>query len=302
MAYLILAHQNPCQLRRLVGRLYNENTGIFIHLDKKVENRQVFYNLLNGLKNVHFIEKQVPVCWGAFSMIEATLAGLSEVIRSNDSYDYINLLSGMDYPIKSNNDIFEFFNKNKNREFLYYRESPSPDLPFGGIDRYEYYYNYDNNVTDKSMYEKEMKDRGIKRDFIPWFKPYHGTQWWSLTTRCAEYVLEQASQNLELMNFYRYTKFPDEQFFQTIIMNSGFAENVVNENLRYIDWSNQNLYNRDWNTNPPHPKTLTVYDFKKLSYSTKLFARKFDEKTDKVVLDYIDNHLNSGHQAQPARN
>ena len=301
LAYLILAHKNPSQLQRLVGRLSNEDTFIFIHLDKKAENNQVFYNLLNGRKNVFFIEKQVSVSWGAFSMIEATLAGLSEILRFDSSFDRINLLSGMDYPIKSNTFIRDFFNKNQEREFLYYRPSPSPDLPLGGIDRYEYYYDYDNRTTEMDAYEIEMKAQGKKRPFIPGYIPYHGTQWWSLTSACAGYVLQQVSQEPELLNFYRYTKFSDEQFFQTIIMNSGFAGNVINDNLRYIDWSNQNPYSVDWKTNPPHPKTLTKDDYLKLRYSTKLFARKFDENTDRYILDYMDSLISPSHQAQPAR-
>lgn len=291
LAYLILAHKNPDQLKRLITRLNNEFTSIFIHLDKKTDDRQTFYDIANSFKNVYFIKQQVAVNWGAFSMVEATLNSLSEILEYDRTFDYINLLSGMDYPIKNNEDIYNFFLKNSSREFLYYRETPSPDLPLGGRDRYEYYYSYDSEISNKNEYEIEMKTRGIKRKFIDGVKPYHGTQWWSLTGGCVDHVLKYINENMEFINYYRYTKFPDEQFFQTAVMNSKYAGNVTNDSLRHIDWSQNNWLTIDWTINQPHPKTFTLSDFNQLKQSPKLYARKFDESIDKVILNNIDHMI-----------
>jgi hypothetical protein len=290
LAYLILAHKDLEQLQRLIGRLSNKDTDIFIHLDQKAGDEAAAFIVSSLLKNVFFIKKRVDVRWGAYSMIQATLNGLAEIVE-HATYDYINLLSGSDYPLKSNREIINFFTGNKGREFIHFRENPSPELPLGGSDRFEYYYDYDNTVANKDEYELEMKARNIKRLFINGIKPYHGSQWWSLTGQCIGYVLKAAAANKELINFYRYTKFPDEQFFQTIIMNSEFARNAVNNNLRYIDWSYINWPAIDWITSKPHPKTLAVQDIYKMKYSGKLFARKFEENTNKMVLDTIDKLL-----------
>lgn len=290
LAYLILAHKNPGQLQRLIGRLSNNYTDIFIHLDQKVEDKAAFLNNLSLFKNVFIIKQQVDIKWGAFSMIQATLNSLTEMVEYG-IYDYVSLLSGMDYPAKSNAEIMNFFIKNNGTEFLYYRENPSPELPLGGSDRFEYYYDYDSMVTNKNEYELEMRARNIKRPFITGMKPYHGSQWWSLTGRCIGYLLKAVESNKDIINYYRYTKFPDEQFFQTIIMNSEFGRSTVNNNLRYIDWSNVNWSTINWATSQPHPKTLVINDFYRLKYSGMLFARKFEENTDAAVLNLIDNLL-----------
>jgi hypothetical protein len=289
LAYMILAHKNPGQLQRLLCRLMNNDTDIFIHLDNKTD-ITAFITLSSIYKNVFFIKRRVDVNWGGFSMIQATLNGLLEIME-HGTYNYINLLSGMDYPIKSNEEITGFFIKNNGREFIYYQENPSWELPLGGSDRFEYYYDYDNAAADKNQYELEMRTRNIKRTFINGMKPYHGSQWWSLTGRCISFLLNAVASNKELINYYRYTKFPDEQFFQTIIMNSGFAPNVVNNNLRYIDWSHINWAEIDWISSTPHPKTLMLQDFHKLQYTERLFARKFEENTDSIVFDVIDSVL-----------
>lgn len=291
LAYLILAHNNPGQLKRLIGRLNKDDALIFIHVDKKSAEAEAFTHIARQFRNLHFVRRQVSVNWGAFSMVQATLNGLHEILEADNTVDYISLLSGADYPIQKNEMIYDFFLKNRAKEFLYNRPSPSPDLPFGGTDRHEYYYDYDSEVCKNDAFEREMKKMNLKRDFVQGMLPYHGSQWWSLTGKCVRYVLDYVAANKEITNFYRYTKFPDEQFFQTIVMNSPFAANVANENLRYIDWSHLNWSKIDWIRSLPHPKTLTYKEFPKLRKSNKFFARKFDERTDKFVLDLIDRTI-----------
>ncbi len=290
LAYLILAHKDPGQLQRLICRLSDYNTDIFIHLDQKTEDAAAFYTFVSLTKNTFIIKRRVDVRWGAFSMVQATLNGLAEILE-HGTYDYINLLSGSDYPLKSNRKILDFFSTNKGREFIHFRENPSPELPLGGSDRFEYYYDYDNAAANKNEYELEMKERKMKRTFINGMKPYHGSQWWSLTGGCIACLLKTIASNKEFINYYRYTKFPDEQFFQTMVMNSEYARNTVNNNMRYIDWSCINWPTINWSTSAPHPKTLVVQDIYKMKYSEKLFARKFEENTNKVVLDTIDSLL-----------
>jgi hypothetical protein len=49
-------------------------------------------------------------------------------------------------------------------------------------------------------------------------------------------------------------------------MNSPYRERVINNNYRYVDWSEQKA----------HPKVLDTGDFDKLKESSMMFARKFD--------------------------
>jgi hypothetical protein len=286
IAYLILAHKNPMQLKRLINVLRCDTDTFYIHIDAKV-NLDAF-KFLEGLDNVHLIKKRVDIHWGAYSMVKATLNGLEEIVQSDTGCDYVSLISGQDYPIKNNKEIHEFLELNKGKEYLYFIKLPTWELPYGGMDRVEYYYNYDNEVYHSNEYEIEMKVRGIKRKFIEGMIPYHGSQWWSLTIQCVNYILELINNNKDIINFYRYSKFPDEQFFQTVIMNSPFSDKTVCDNLRLICWPSFNWKEVDWYKNPPHPLTLTVKDFNSIKKSQKFYARKLDEDVDADILDLID--------------
>lgn len=284
IAYLILAHNNPQQLKRLVGRLCADNAPIFIHLDKKTQDRQSFYNEINGLKNSRFIEKNTSVNWGGFSVVQAILNSLWEIIACGADFDYISLMSGSDYPIKTAASIEEFFIHNSGQEFIHYRQVSDNVHYEGRIDRIWYYYDFDNiygayGKKGCQSYELEMRRRGIRRSFMEGITPYQGSTWWSLSKLCIIHILKLIEENLDLINFYRYTKFADEQFFQTLVLNSPFAANVFSENIWYVDWSD---------ALKPHPKTLCVNDFTALKNSSCLYARKFDMKRDSAIIELLD--------------
>lgn len=75
---------------------------------------------------------------------------------------------------------------------------------------------------------------------------------------------------------------PDEIFFQTILLNSSLASDIVNDDMRYIEWKDPNSGS---------PSVLDMNDFPGLANSPKLFARKFDEEVDVEILDRIDHEI-----------
>lgn len=290
IAYLILAHTNPSQLHRLVSIISSDNVYVYINIDKKADLSLEYFKMARDIKNLFFIENRISINWGAFSMIQATLNGLNQMIEGGPAFDYINLLSGQDYPTKTKEEIYGFFEENYGREYISFTPFPTAELQNGGMDRIDYYYDLDTPTTSFSssffdIYAKEMKRLGMKRKYPDGMKPYHGSQWWSLTLDCVKYILKTVYESSEILRYYRHTKFPDEHFFQTIIMNSPFSENVINNDLRYVDWAGVDF------VNSPHPKILTVNDFPVFTATDDLFARKFDETIDKAVLDMIDVHL-----------
>ena len=287
IAYLILAHINPGQLKRMIQRLHTANTWVYIHLDSKTPYTADFSAMAQELPNAFFISRRVNISWGAYSIIKAVLYGLQEIINSGIRFDYIHLMSGFDYPIKDIDHIFKFFTSNAGREFIHYRQLPIGEFYEGRMDRVWYYYDYDNihsafGSPGSCAYEAEMRRRGIKRSFIRGMKPYHGSTWWCLTGNCVKYILDAVNRNCEIENFFRYTKFPDEQFFQTLVMNSPFAQNALSENLWYLDWSE---------VNASHPKTLDMGDFPALTHTPALYARKLDDRNGSQLFDRIDRLL-----------
>ena len=281
IAYLINAHKNFDQLARLIGKLDHENVDFYLHIDKKVKESD-FLGLANRLSGnkVRFVNPRVDVSWGGFTQVEATLNGLAVVLQGNVEYEVINFLSGQDYPLKSNAELFEFFAGRKGREFIDYIEL----TPAGWAEemyRYDRYHLSEliGNRHVRRACECLLNVALSKRKMPKGYLPYAGSTWWSISPRLAGFIVEFVKENPAFKDFFKLTHAPDEMFFQTIVMNSRYKASVCNDNLRYLDWQEGKA----------NPKILTEHDFHELSGSGKLFARKFDVCEDALVLDLIDD-------------
>ncbi|WP_308632392.1 beta-1,6-N-acetylglucosaminyltransferase, partial [Marinilactibacillus psychrotolerans] len=69
LAYLILAHNDPTNLKRMIDAL-NEHADFFVHIDKK-NDEILFTELFQEYDNVIFISDRYKIYWGGFSIIKA---------------------------------------------------------------------------------------------------------------------------------------------------------------------------------------------------------------------------------------
>jgi len=286
IAYIILAHKNITQVRRLLDAIQGENIYIYLHLDRLAGN-SLFSEAAAGLKDIQnlvFI-KRFPTNWGSFGLIRATLEGLRQISKNN-GIDYAILLSGQDYPLKRSADLLGFLEQNKSRSFLQYHQLPSSQWPPDGPRRYTHWHF---NLGWKDTPFRKLTNRILNRIFNTLFPqrilpdglaPFGGWQWWCLNRDGFDYVLDYAAKHPRVVDFFRHVRIPDEMFFHTILLNSPLHLSIQNRLLTYVDWQG-----------PPYPKILVQADFNKLKDSGFFFARKFDMKIDTLILDRIDHEL-----------
>ncbi|MBY0481329.1 MAG: beta-1,6-N-acetylglucosaminyltransferase [Chitinophagaceae bacterium] len=276
-AYLILTHANPNQLKRLIEKLVYPETDFFVHLDLKSD-ISAFAGIAK-MPNVYFVKNRVRVIWGAYSMIEATVKGFEEIITSSDAYDYVHLISGQDYPIAGNKKMHEFFEANPGKIFMHtldiYTEWQE------AIPRLEYYHFTAYDFPAKHYLESLLRVVLPKRKMPLKLKPVGRSQWFSMGIQHIKYIVAFLKKNPEVARFFNFTWAPDEIVFQTILFASPFKKDMVNNNLRYIDWSE----------GAASPKTFTMEDKEALAASGKFFARKFNPEKDSKILDWIDENL-----------
>jgi len=104
----------PRHLSRLVRTLHLENTTFFVHIDRKAD-IEVFRSALRS-DNLRFVNNRVRVNSADFSCVQATI-NLIKVGYSTPP-DYMCLLSGSDYPLRSAEYIQQFFSIHKGAEFI----------------------------------------------------------------------------------------------------------------------------------------------------------------------------------------
>jgi Core-2/I-Branching enzyme len=285
IAVLILAHKNPEQVKRLVQRLEHPDVSVFIHADKKSSFER---NSFPG--NTTFITENVSVYWGDFSPVQATLTGMKEIKESAIKFDYFLLLSGQDYPITSIKKLLDFFKENNGKEYINYTPV-NKDGWKEAMNRYQYYhYRRNKNIFLWAIFAKLrllMKMTGLKRN--PPLPLWAGSQWFNISYAAFNYILDYNAGHPGYTRFMKRCNFTDEMFFQTILLNSPFKNDCINDNLRFIDWD-ENVVKKI-----KSPKILTIKDKETIQHSKALFARKFDITIDKNILDVLDSLLISTH-------
>lgn len=273
IAHLILIHENPLQIKRLIQRLAHPDADFYVHIDLKTDINPF---LFLQSQNIKFIINRVRVHWGAYSVVQATVNGLSEILKTGNKYDYINLMSGQDYPLKSTSDIHYFLENNPNKAFMHTLSVENEWKE--AIHRITKYH-----LSEYTFFGKYTLEKWLNL-FLPLRKMPNNlvavgrSQWFTITSTHAEYLVNYLQKNKNVKRFFELTWGSDEFVFQTILFNSEYRKDIVNDNLRYIDWSEKKA----------SPKTLTINDLSTLLNSGKLFARKFNETLDCLIINELD--------------
>ena len=185
LAYLILAHKNPEQVKRLVELL---NGDVYIHVDSKSKLENYY---INNTK-IHYIDEMVSITWGGFSMVEATLKLINEA-KKNWNYDYYILLSGDDYPIKKLDQFESYLNKNRKFSFVEYdkfEEKWEILMP-----RYQKFKIFQKDYLVYKAVQKILNFFVNKRCMYRNMQAYKGSQWWCLNSESIEYILKYIKEN-----------------------------------------------------------------------------------------------------------
>lgn len=289
-AILITAYKNYHHLGELIAS-FDHNFELYIHIDKKSKISEQELYKFRANNNVKLISQKYRVNWGGFNHLKCILYLVEQALKNSEN-QYFHLITGHDFPIKKIDDFINYFNNNNQVEHINYFDIPRKDwADNGGIDRIVYFNLYDifnaKNINQNRLINRIVKLQkiiGFKRSIssiMP--KIYGGSTYWSLSRACIEHVLDFTKQNKYVLNRFKYTLCPEEFYFQTIIINSGFAGNVINNNLRYIDWNYRNG-NR--------PSVLDDSDYENILNSNAFFARKFEYPISLVLLKKIKKLIN----------
>jgi hypothetical protein len=110
----------------------------------------------------------------------------------------------------------------------------------------------------------------LKRKPILCFpKIFGGSNYWNLTRTSLEYVIAYTDAYPDFLHRLKYVFAAEEIYFQTILLNSIHSNKIVNDNLRYIDWTSGRGF----------PAFLDITDFPEIISSNNIFARKFNRKS-----------------------
>jgi len=282
-AVCITAYKDYPQLVRLVRRLDPMFFRIYVHLDKRksaFSDDQVEELRALGCE----VHKKFGIWWGSFSHLQAIMFLMKRAVEQG-GVDYVHVISGQDYPLCGPE---EFKRRCDGRIFIEYTlldEEPEHVLwryrtynPFfflqGAWKVTKRLYGYLNPIS--RWVQKRFEINRLR--FGQFTTIYKGRVWCSLPVAAAARLIQDKMAR-DYLKAVRTAFVPEEIFIQTYFLHSDLRHLVVNDHLRYTDWTERN---------GSRPAFLDETDAEVLSHSTALFARKMDSKIASKLLDIID--------------
>lgn len=240
IAYIIQAHKDFEKIIDLVKKLQEnikEKVDIYIHIDYKSKKlKKELLDFYNEDKSVIILKESIKVNWSGFSQVQATLLAFEKIILSNKKYKYVSLLSGECYPLKSAEYIYHFLIKS-NFEYIEFEKNIKYNWR---LEQFCFFSESSFNRTFvirilKKILKNVQSFFCIKKNYFKRIDIYKGSSWFTLSLKAVDFILETTySENL--IEKYKYTSCSDEHYFQNILLNSKFKNNIINDNLRYIKW------------------------------------------------------------------
>jgi hypothetical protein len=267
IAYFLMLHDNFAQAKWLIDAIYTSDDYVLIHIDANASDefqRQVRGHI--GIRsNVKYLAARHLNRFG-WSIVTTELQAIKELVGSKEPFDYLINMSGQDYPIKSIAGIKAALSTAWPRIFV-------EVIPFARMAEHD---PEDNHLARRFAFE--MFGRLVRTQIqLPFPKSldvkFKGSGWFMLTRGFCEWLLSNPVVG-QAERLVKYTWTPDELFFQVVVMNSTYQSLLAEHYGREIIWPR----------GKSSPKTLTMEDYQRLSASSALFARKFDQREDRQIL------------------
>ncbi|MGI6234288.1 MAG: beta-1,6-N-acetylglucosaminyltransferase [Christensenellales bacterium] len=302
-AFLIMAHDQLEMLKNTMEALDHEDNALFVHVDLKCSAfDEADFESICHLSSVTFIERR-SLSWGGYSLVECELH-LLDIAQRSGPFGYYHLISGVDYPLKSNEYIHSFFAQNIGKEFIHVDVGWTNQSEIRR--RYMYYHPLQEYWGRCNTLVKKALRRVTNMIMIGFQKfvlrvdrrrqnkntLFHGgMQWFSISNDFCSYVLSKKDW---IFRTFRMGLCVDEIFLQTVVMNSPFSESVFTPNCADKCVSSMRLI--DWGRGKPY--TWKLADFPELVGSSCLFARKFSCRTEdeKELIKSLKAHSASKHK------
>lgn len=283
-AYMIIAYSQWELLKKLMHLLDDDRNDIYIHINKKIKGAPFNELITFPKKSKVYIVERIPIDRGTYSIFDAQMVLLKSAL-SNKDYTYFHLLSGQDLPLKSQDYIHDFFEKNDGKNFI--DVIPPEKVKKDWYERYSLYqflvpYTLDKNVRAKFakavrkiaiIVQKAVGVNRFKKYEKQGFKMCYGSSWFSITKGFAEYLVENEPQIQKM--YQKRTFIPEESIPQTFLWSSRFKDTLYDSDWLDNKLNRANMRMIFWTGNTS-PETITMKHIDILRNTNNLFARKFD--------------------------
>ena len=278
IAYFILAHHRPQQLRWLVEALAQPgNSGrdtIILHIDRKSTlglkaDRRGIWQTAKALAAEYpnlILMRPRFTNWGGWSLARIQLHAIAVALQASAEWSHFVNLSGQCYPIKPIEHIRQALAADPDQVFVEMRHLST--LP---ADDWHLRWHPMVELPHRAVWFK-----GPRRPPTGFELAFKGSQWSILPRTFCEWQ-QSAPVAKPIKRYLSRLLLSDELIMQTLVRNSRWRDKVAPHYGREIIF--------------PGPKVMTRDDLPRLLSSPAFISRKFDHERDPEVLPQMARQL-----------
>lgn len=242
IAFILLAHEPAEHVLRLARLLVaaDRDCQVVIHYDRNAPDAE-FARLTAASTDesrIHCVPDRVACGWGQFGLVDGVVRAM-RLIRDRDiPCDREMLISGSCLPVRPLAQLKRYLTELPEREFI---QCQDERWILGGLreERWQYRHYFSHRTHPKLHHWALMLQRalGVKRRFPRGLAPRYGSQWWCLTRRTCDAVLNWIDKNPADYRFFRTVWIPDETCIQSIVHSLVPEFAIANHNLTFYTFS-----------------------------------------------------------------
>ena len=269
---VILAHEHLGRVAELATALSGHGVRIAVHVDRNVD-EAAFDGLKAAIGNnpdVIFPERRACE-WGTFSLVEAGLSSAEAILKKWPAVTHVLQISGACLPLRRGRQLRDFLSRNKGRDFV---ESMPADSGWvqGGLstERFEFFFPF-SWKKQRWLFDRLVdlqRALRVKRRAPDGIEPHLGSQWWCLTKKTLQAILNDPDRD-RIDAYFRKCWIPDESYVPTLVRRH--STDLVSRPLtltRFDDQGKPHVFYDD------HAELLLQSDF--------FFVRKVWHGADKL--------------------
>lgn len=282
IAYLLLAHKSPEQINVFIRQLLDYgDCDIYIHVDKKAES--IIPQIISDGRVT--IVSKYKVSWGSFEIPKAAMELMRIAVDSGKRYTHYYFGSCQDLLVKKG--LYEFLAQDPKSTFI--RINKSVDNHSRASARYRvrwpkqlmirndwHVYRF-VRIAIQYLCQLGFVYRKNRRSAPDGIVFYEGRTWFIAPSNMIDYILSYLHEHPEFIDFWEESLASDLMFFQTIMMNSLYKDEIKDE-LMYVN------FGKSFGT-MNHPIDVTIEDDRIIENGNYFCARKFNYD-DKKTYDY----------------
>ena len=198
---------------------------VVIHLDSRVPevDRVGLAAALGDLSNVRF-SRRVACEWGTFSLVEATILATTQILQEFPAVDRVYLTSGSCLPLRPIAELQAYLAAYPDTDFIESVTTADVGWTVGGLNkerftlRFPFSWRRHRRLFDG--YVVLQRRLGIQRRIPEGLVPHLGSQWWCLTRKTLEAILNHPERQRH-DRYFRRVWIPDESYFQSLARKVG---------------------------------------------------------------------------------